>query len=72
KVPALFPQMEAGRLAGLAFDDKRSSRWGSLVRQKWMTHRTKVLSAVKRAVKADAEAKALKNEEPAKEPAKKK
>ncbi len=66
KADTWFKEMRDGRRKALAFDDKRSSKWGSLVRQGWMTHRSKLLSAIKKAKKADAEAKALKNEEPGK------
>lgn len=53
-----FQAMAEGRHAAQTFRDKRSARWGSLVRQKWMTFRPKLLAAIKKAHKADAGAKA--------------
>lgn len=61
KAEAWFAEMAAGRTKALAFDDKRSSRWGSLVRQGWMTHRTKLLAAIGKAREADAEAQVPKS-----------
>lgn len=50
-------EMAAGRIEARGFDDDRSARWGSLVRQQWMVRRTKLLAAVAKAVKAAEEAK---------------
>ena len=63
KADTWLKEMGEGRRKAQAFRDKRSARWGSLVRQDWMTLRTKLLSAIAKAKKADAEAKALKREE---------
>lgn len=56
KADVWFAKMTEGREAARTFRDKRSARWGSLVRQGWMAWRAKILAAVKKAEKAAAEA----------------
>ena len=45
----LLAALAAGRLEGTSFRDPRSARYGSVLRQKWMTPRSKLLKAIDRA-----------------------
>jgi len=56
KAAALLAKVEKGRIAGLAFKDRRPSRYGGLLRQKWLLPHDNVLSAIKKAVRAAASA----------------
>jgi hypothetical protein len=45
----LLAALAEGRAAALAFDDERGSRYGSLLRQKWLVPRGKLLKALEHA-----------------------
>jgi hypothetical protein len=52
----LFPKMARGRVEAERFNDPRTSRWGSLLRQGWMVPRAKILREIAKAEKRAAAA----------------
>ena len=53
KVAALLKEMDRGRKKAVLSTDTRWSRYGSLLRQGWMIHRTKLINAVRGAVRRE-------------------
>ncbi len=53
----LLAKMRTGRTNGLSFQDARTSRWGSIVRQRWLVPRTTLLGLLSKAERAAVGAK---------------